>query len=335
MSDKFNFKTTKGITQDRENPGQLIACEQEIPLLNPDQLLIEVHAAGVNRADLYQAMGKYPPPLGESDILGLEVSGIVVQIGKQVTKFAIGDKVMSLVGSGGYSTYCVASEQTSFFIPSQFSFEQAAAIPEALFTFWLNARMRAQLKAGECFFLHGGASGVGTLSIQLAKQLGAFVITSVRHKEQEEICKELGADIVLNTQNKNWAGLVRQFSPNQKGVDVIMDWVGALYSKEHLELLNKNGRWIILHSEESTLQINLNRLKSYNLSLMGSVLRSRSIEEKKQIAEEMEKNAMIFLRQRKVVPQVGKVFDLKEAEQAHACMRRGGHIGKIVLVCRR
>jgi NADPH2:quinone reductase len=298
------------------------------------EVLIEVYAAGINRPDMMQRQGFYPPPPGASEILGLEVAGKIVKCGEGVTRWKSGDAVCALLTGGGYSEYTVASDELCLPIPNEFSFEEAAALPETFYTVWTNLFEDGHLQKDETVMIQGGAGGIGTTAVQLAHAFGAKVITTVGKKESVIICKELGADKVILYNEEDFVIVAKEFTKN-KGVDVILDMVGGDYFERNIEALAHRGRLIqIATLKGSKVSLDLSKMMSKRLVLTGSTLRRRSVSEKAHIARGLEINIWPLLNQGKIKPIIFKIFSLEEAAAAHALMESSQHTGKIVLSLR-
>jgi len=301
-----------------------------------NEIQIQVHAAGVNRADLYQSRGSYAPPPGASQVLGLEVAGEIVQVGPDAGKgsqgFNVGDRVMALLTGGGYAQHAVARSELVLKIPHGMSFVEAAALPEALFTVWLDLYMEAGLNAGETILIHGGSSGIGTLAIQIAKALGSKVYVTARNQEKCTVCKKLGADAAIEYPKEDFVQSILSVT-QQQGVDVILDYVGADYFEKNISLLKKNGRMVLIDFITGSMgRIDLSRVITRNLHIIGSVLRPRAVEEKAKIADGIRKHLLPLLTEKKIAPVIHKVFKMSEVSRAHELMKSSTHIGKIVLV---
>ncbi|BBL58095.1 NAD(P)H-quinone oxidoreductase [Methylomonas koyamae] len=310
---------------------QLVVTDWPKPTPGPNQVLIQTHAAGVNRPDLVQRRGLYPPPPGASPILGLEVAGTVAEIGSAVTKVEVGDSVCALVTGGGYAEYCLASACCCLPIPRGFSFTQAAALPEAFFTVWSNVFDRAGLQAGESLLVHGGSSGIGTTAIQLAKAFGARAITTAASDEKCRRCLELGADLAVNYRQQDFVEAVSAFT-GSNGVDVILDMVGGDYLSRNLKSLASDGRLMQIGIQQgSKAEINLAALLMKRLTLAGSTLRPRGDEFKTKIARQLREKVWPLLESGQVKPVIDSVFPLAEADRAHRLMESSQHIGKIIL----
>ncbi len=307
-------------------PEVLKVEEREIPKLNAHEVLIKVFAAGINRPDIMQREGKYPAPLGApGDIPGLEIAGEVVAVGPYASKWKAGDKVCALIAGGGYAEFALAHEESCLPIPTGLSFIEAASLPETIFTVWHNVFERAKLKPGERFLVHGGTSGIGITAIQLAKAFGAKVVATAGSDEKCIACRRLGADFAVNYTTPN-------FFSSIKGVDVILDMIGGAYFKEHLELLNPDGRLVFINAMKgNTASLNIMKIMSKRLTITGSTLRSRSDEFKADLAKQVEKNVWPLIQAGKFKPVIFQKFKLEDAPKAHQLMESSKHIGKIVL----
>ncbi len=309
----------------------LVLQEYPIPQPNEYQVLIQVAAAGMNRADVMQRQGRYPPPIGASPILGLEVAGIVVAVGAKVEAFHIGDPVCALLSGGGYAQYCVAEAGTVLPIPHGYSFIQAAALPEACFTVWSNLFERAHLQAGETVLIQGGSSGIGTTAIQLATIFGAKVIATAGSDEKCERTKTLGAIAAINYQTDDFVAEIEKLT-NGKGVDVILDIVGADYLPRHLRCLATDGRLAQIALQNGfKSEINLLTLVLKRLTITGSTLRPREIDFKSMIAQQLQQHLWPKLSSGAMLPVIDSVYSLAEANAAHRYMESGVHFGKIIL----
>jgi NADPH:quinone reductase len=308
-------------------PQVLFINEGPIPIPGPHEVLIQVKAAGVNRPDLSQRAGDYPPPPGASPILGLEVAGTVSKIGSNVKKWKVGDAVCALTNGGGYAEYCAIPEGQCLPIPHHLSAVEAASLPETYFTVWGNLFMRTRLKAGESILIHGGSSGIGSTAIQLAKAFGAHVITTIGSSEKATFCKALKADTVINYKEEDFFSLLRE-----KSVDVVVDIVGGEYFEKNILLLKEEGRLVqISCMHESKVALDLDRLLFKRLTLVGSTLRAQSSEAKARIAQEMLQSVWPLFEQKVLKPVVTATFPLSKAAEAHALMESSQHCGKIVL----
>jgi NADPH:quinone reductase len=306
-------------------PEQMVIAEAAVPQPARGEILIQVAAAGVNRADLLQREGKYPPPPGASPILGLEVAGTVAAVGEGVVGWPTGREVCALLAGGGYAEYCVAPAPQCLPVPVALSLIEAGSLPEALFTVWTNVFQRGRLVAGETLLIHGGSSGIGTAAIQLAHALGARVLVTAGSDEKCEACLRLGADAAFNYRTTEWAGLAGP-------VDVILDMVGAPYFSRNLALLAPDGRMVsISHLEGSRVELDLRTVMAKRLSVTGSTLRPRSVAEKGAIARGLDEHVWPLLAEGKVRAVIDSTFPLADAAHAHRRLESGAHVGKVVL----
>ena len=295
------------------------------------QVLIKVVAAGVNRPDIAQRKGLYPPPAGASDILGLEVAGSIVSVGAAVSHLKVGDTVCALVTGGGYAGYCLASALLCLPIPEGLSFIEAAALPETFFTVWSNVFDRAHLSAKETLLVHGGSSGIGVTAIQLAKAFGAKVIVTAGSAVKCKACLELGADAAINYHDRDFVEVINQLTQN-KGVDVILDIIGGDYFPRNLKCLAYDGRLVQIALQNGIKsEINLLPIMVKRLTITGSTLRAREDAFKADIANKLHKNVWPLLATGKISPVIYTTFALDEAELAHELMESSRHIGKIIL----
>ncbi|MCQ8117595.1 NAD(P)H-quinone oxidoreductase [Methylomonas rosea] len=309
----------------------LIETDQPLPSPGSDQVLIKVLAAGVNRPDLIQRKGLYPPPPGASTVLGLEVAGTIEAIGSEVTGFKVGDPVCALLTGGGYAEYCLASACCCLPIPKGLSFIQAAALPETFFTVWSNIFDRAKLQAGESLLIHGGTSGIGTSAIQLGKAFGAQVIVTAGNDEKCRHCEKLGADLAINYRQQDFMEAILQYT-NGRGVDVVLDMIGGDYFPRNLKCLAIDGRLQqIAIQRGGKSEINLASVLMKRLTIAGTTLRPRSDEFKAKIAEQLLEKAWPLLESGQLKPIIDSVFPLAKAAQAHERMESSQHIGKIIL----
>jgi NADPH2:quinone reductase len=301
-----------------------------VPQLGRGQVLIKVAAAGVNRPDVMQRLGLYPAPKGHSEIPGLEVSGVVAAVGPEAPRFNAGNKVMALVNGGGYAEYCVADEGCCLPIPDGISMIEAAAIPEGFFTVWHNVFERGGLQAGEWFLMHGGTSGIGVAAIQLAHAFGAKVIATAGSPEKCAACVKLGAVRAVDYTTEDFAEVVKS-ETGGRGVDVILDIVGAEYVERNLRSLADDGRLVnIAYQSGSKVTIDMMRIMLKRLTITGSTLRIRSAEVKAAIARAVEQKAIPLIADKRVKVIIDATFPLKDAAAAHARLDEA-HIGKIVL----
>ncbi|MCX5496570.1 NAD(P)H-quinone oxidoreductase [Kaistia dalseonensis] len=312
-------------------PDVLKPVERPVPHPFEGEILIAVEAAGVNRPDILQRMGGYPPPKGASDLPGLEVAGHVAAIGRNVMRYKVGDAVMALVAGGGYAEYVAVHETNALPVPEGLSMIEAAAIPETFFTVWSNVFERGGLKAGETLLVHGGTSGIGTVAIQLAKAFGARVITTVGSAEKCAACLSLGADRAINYQKEDFV-VETKAATDGHGADVILDMVGGDYIERNYEAAAPDGRIVqIAFLNGSSAEVDFRRLMMKRLTHTGSTLRPRPVAFKAGIARALEEHVWPLLAARRVLPQIDQTFPLRDAAGAHRRMESSAHIGKIVL----
>ncbi|KMJ92295.1 NAD(P)H-quinone oxidoreductase [Achromobacter xylosoxidans] len=315
-------------------PDCLRLAEREMAAPAGRQVLIEVAYAGVNRPDVLQRSGSYPPPPGASPYLGLEVAGTIVAVGPEATRWQVGDRVCALTPGGGYAQYCLADERHCLPVPRGLDLLSAAAIPENYFTVWTNVFERARLAAGEKFLVHGGSSGIGLTAIQLARAFGAEVWTTVGNQEKAEACLKAGAHHAVLYRDTDFEADIRQATGGQ-GVDVILDMVGGAYINKNIRLLAVNGRLVqIAFLEGSKAEIDALPIMTKRLSFTGSTLRPRSDEDKGAIARALADKVLPLMEQGRCLPLIHQVFPLEQAAQAHALMESSKHIGKIMLKVR-
>src|SRR5438552_1238859 len=307
---------------------------QELPIPEPlaGQVLVKVEAAGVNRPDILQRQGAYPPPAGAPATPGLEVAGRVTALGQGVQRYKPGDAVLALVPGGGYAQYCVAAEDNALPVPRGLSMIEAGAIPETFFTVWTNVFERAALKPGETLLVHGGSSGIGTTAITLANALGSRVIATAGSAEKCKACEALGAIRAANYRDEDFVGIVKS-ETGGKGADVILDMVGGDYIARNIQAAAMHGRIVnIAFLKGSKVDLELLPIMLKRLTLTGSTLRPRTIAEKAEIARALEAKVWPLIEAGRVKPQIFRTFPLAEAAQAHRLMETSAHIGKIVLV---
>jgi NADPH2:quinone reductase len=312
-------------------PEVLIPETRAVPQPGPNDILIKVAAAGVNRPDVAQRSGSYPPPPGASDLPGLEVAGEVVAVGAGATRYKVGDKVMSLVAGGGYAQYCLAHETHAMPVPDAFSMIEAGATPETLMTVWHNVFERGGLKAGETLLIHGGSSGIGTMATQLAKAFGAKVIVTVGSQDKAEACRKLGADRAVNYKTEDFVAATKAFTDNA-GIDVILDMVGGEYIERNYDAAAIGGRVVqiaFLGSPKAT--VNFTKLMVKRLTHTGSTLRPRSVADKAAMVTAISAKVLPLLHQGRIKPLIDSTFPLEKAADAHRRMETSAHIGKIVL----
>jgi NADPH2:quinone reductase len=312
-------------------PEALVPETRPLPKPGPGEVLIRVAAAGVNRPDVIQRQGLYPPPPGASDLPGLEVAGEVAALGEGAHRFALGDKVCALVPGGGYAQFCKTHQTSALPVPEGLTMLEAAAIPETFFTVWTNVFDRGRLRQGETFLVHGGSSGIGTTAIMLAKAFGARVIATAGSQEKCDSCRKLGADVAINYRTEDFVAAVKAATGGH-GADVILDMVGGDYVARNYDAAAEEGRIVqIAFLKESKVTLDLRRLMMKRLTHTGSTLRPRTVEEKAAIARSLEEKVWPLLRQGRCKPVIHAVFKLAEAPKAHALMESSAHIGKIVL----
>jgi len=313
-------------------PEVLVPAYGPVPQPKPDEVSIRVEAVGVNRPDVAQRSGTYPPPPGASPLLGLECAGEVVALGAAVTRYRIGDKVAALTNGGAYAEYCVAPEAQTLPWPKGFDALRAAALPETYFTVWANLFGHGRLAAGESVLIHGGTSGIGVTAIQLAKAFGATVLTTAGSAEKVAACLGLGADVAIDYRAQEFGEAVKQ-ATGGKGVDVVLDMVGAPYFAKNIRALKLDGRLVMIaflngHVAES---VDLRPIMVKRLSVTGSTMRPRSTAEKGAIAAALEAKVWPLLEAGKAGPVIFRTFPLDQAAEAHRLMESSAHIGKIML----
>jgi putative PIG3 family NAD(P)H quinone oxidoreductase len=310
-----------------DSPLKLVGAERPAP--GPGEILIRVAAAGINRPDLMQRAGHYPPPPGAPDTMGLEVAGEVEAVGPGVERWHLYDKVCALLSGGGYADYAIAQEGAVLPVPEKLSMTEAAALPETVFTVWANVFESAALLPGETLLVHGGASGIGTTAIQMAKAHGSRVFATAGDDAKVALCRKLGADRAINYRKEDFEEVVRE----EGGADVVLDMVGGPYVQKNLNILNERGRCVMIAFLQGPLaEVNLMRMMLKRLTLTGSTLRSRSNAEKARIARAVEKHVWPWIEAGKLKPVIDSTFPLADAEAAHARLTGGSHAGKIVLV---
>ena len=326
----------KYIDHGQGGPASCMQVKQgDLPQLKSGEVLIEVAYAGVNRPDILQRAGAYPPPAGASPVLGLEIAGKIVAQADDVQEWKINDSVCALTPGGGYAEYCAAPASNCLPVPKGLSLAQAAALPENYFTVWTNVFDRGRLRAGEIFLVHGGAGGIGITAIQLAKAFGATVYTTVSGSDKIDAVKKLGADAAIDYKKQDWAEEIRKLT-GKKGVNCILDMVGGSYIEKNLQLLKPNGRLVqIAFLQGSKVDLDCMPILTRSLTFTGSTLRPRSVEEKAAIAQALLKNVWPLLEAKKVGTLIHAVYPLHEAQKAHELMESSAHIGKIVLKVKR
>ena len=313
-------------------PEVLTPVERPRPSIGPEDVLIKVAAAGVNRPDVMQRQGRYPPPPGASDIPGLEVSGTIDEVGSEVRDLHVGEQVCALISGGGYAEYCAAPAPQCLPIPRGVDLIHAAAIPETTFTVWTNMVERGRLSRGETVLIHGGSSGIGTTAIQIAKALGARVLTTAGSAEKCSACEALGADRAINYRETDFVTAVRE-ATGGAGVDVVLDMVGGDYLQRNLESLAMEGRLVqIGQLGGPKAQINMIPVLQRRLTITGSTLRARTVAQKAVLAKAVYDNVWPLFESGKLRVLVHETFPLRDAARAHRVMESSAHIGKLVLV---
>ena len=311
-------------------PEVMKAEKRDMPIPSVGEVLVRVHAAGVNRPDVLQRQGGYPPPPGASDIPGLEVAGEVVALGPDVDLLKAGDKVMALVSGGGYAEYCVVPVPQTLPVPPNLSMAEAAGVPETFFTVWTNVFQRGRLQSGERFLVHGGASGIGTTAIQLAEAKGARVFATAGDDTRCRACEALGAERAINYRTEDFVEVLKDATAGQ-GIDVVLDMVGGDYIARNLKILAMEGRIVfIAFLGGSKREIDFLPLMMKRGTITGSTLRARSVEQKGEIAAELAREVLPLLESGRVKPIVHATFPLAKAADAHRAID-DGHVGKIVL----
>ena len=309
-------------------PEVLTLCERAMPQPGPDQVVIKVAYAGVNRPDALQRAGMYAPPKGASDLPGLECSGEVSAVGSQVTDLKVGDAVCALLPGGGYAEYVATPAAHCLPVPDGMDMKQAACLPETYFTVWSNVFMRGGLQAGERFLVHGGSSGIGTTAIQLAHVLGARVFVTAGSEDKLEACRKLGAEIAINYKQADFVEVVKA----EGGADLILDMVGGSYMQRNINALADDGRLVqIAFLQGMKAELNMVQMMTRRLTLTGSTLRPQSDLAKARVADQLRAKVWPLLAAGRVGPVMDLEFALEDAAKAHARMEAGDHIGKIVL----
>lgn len=312
-------------------PEVLVPEQRPVPIPGAGEILVKVAAAGVNRPDVMQRQGLYPPPKGAPDIPGLEIAGEVAALGPDTPRWKIGDRVSALVAGGGYAEFCVAHETHALPLPDGFSMVEAGAIPETFFTVWHNVFERGGLRSGETLLVHGGSSGIGTAAIQLAKAFGARVITTAGSPEKCDACRKLGADLAVNYKQEDFVAATKA-ATDGRGAEVILDMVGGDYIERNYEAAAVEGRVVQIAFQGSPrANVDFRRIMLKRLHHTGSTLRARSVADKAAIARAVEDKVLPWLASGRVRPVIDSTFPLVKAADAHARMESSVHIGKIVL----
>jgi NADPH:quinone reductase len=313
-------------------PEVLVPVERPRPVPGPDDVLVRVAAAGVNRPDVMQRRGRYPPPPGASDIPGLEIAGTIEEIGNRVDRWRVGDAVCALVSGGGYAEYCAAPAPQCLPLPQGLDMPHAAAIPETFFTVWTNVFDRGRLQQGESLLVHGGSSGIGTTAIQLARARGARVFATAGSPEKCAACERIGAERGINYKDEDFVAVVRE-ATGGRGVDVVLDMVGGEYFARNIETLAMEGRLVEIATQRGAkAELNIMAVMLRRLTITGSTLRARAVAEKAAIASAVHQHVWPLLESGAVKPLVHATFPLARAAEAHRMMEAGEHIGKLVLV---
>lgn len=314
-------------------PDVLKPERRPVPQPAEGEVLIEVHAAGVNRPDIAQREGRYPPPPGASDLPGLEVAGTVAALGPNATRYKVGDQVCALVHGGGYAEYVTVAETIALPVPKGFTYVQAAAIPETFFTVWTNAFDRGHLAAGETLLIHGGSSGIGTTAIMLGKAFGATVIATAGSAEKCAACVKLGADVAINYKTEDFVERVRQVT-NGHGADVILDMVAGSYVQRNYSAAAMDGRIVQIASMEGSKikELDIRPISAKRLTHTGSTLRPRTVAQKAAIATSLQEKVWPLFEAGKIAPVIDSTFPFDQVVKAHERMETSAHIGKIVLV---
>jgi NADPH2:quinone reductase len=314
------------------DPDVLVPVERPIPTPGSGEVLIKVAAAGVNRPDLMQRRGRYPPPPGASDIPGLEIAGTVDRLGSDVSPWKVGDDICALVAGGGYAEYCVAPAPQCLPVPRGLDIVSAAAIPETFFTVWTNVFERGRLAAGESILIHGGASGIGTTAIQLARARGARVFATAGSPDKCAACERLGAERAINYKETDFLEAVRA-ATGGRGVDVVLDMVGGDYFPRNIDALAVEGRLVeIATLRGAKAEITIPTVMQRRLTITGSTLRARAVAEKGAIAQAVRTHVWPLLESGAVKPIIHQTFPLADAAAAHRVLEAGAHIGKVVLI---
>ncbi|XMO94265.1 NAD(P)H-quinone oxidoreductase [Hyphococcus formosus] len=312
-------------------PEVLRMVERPTPQVQENEILLAIEASGVNRPDVLQRMGMYPPPPGATDIPGLEAAGFVAAVGKEVSNIKVGDKICALLPGGGYAEYATVDAGSCLPVPSGFTFEQAAGLPETIFTVWANVFDDGDLKSGETLLVHGGTSGIGVTAIAMAKAFGAKVIATAGSDEKCEACRTIGANAAYNYRDCDWDKDIAE----KGGVDVVLDMTGGDFVARNLNCLNPGGRHVsiaFLRGVEAS--VNIFTIMQKRLRLSGSTMKSRALSEKARLARDIEKKVWPHLESGKMPITTDEVFPLDQVAEAHKRMESGAHIGKIILKTR-
>jgi putative PIG3 family NAD(P)H quinone oxidoreductase len=313
-------------------PDVLVPVERPVPVPGDGEVRIKVAAAGVNRPDVLQRMGRYPPPPGASDLPGLEVSGVIDAVAPGVSDFSVGDEVCALLAGGGYAEYCIAPAPQCLPLPSGVALVDAAGIPETAFTVWTNLFERGRLTSGETALIHGGSSGIGTTAIQIARARGAHVFATAGSAEKCAACERLGAERAFNYQSEDFVTRVKEVTAG-RGVDVILDMVGGDYLQRNIDALATNGRLVMIGRQRGEAsQLDIMPILRKRLTLTGSTLRTRTVGEKGELAKAVEANVWPLFESGAVHVEIFQRFPLRDAAGAHRLMQSSHHIGKLLLI---
>lgn len=313
-------------------PEVLQLQEHAIPSFSESEVLVRVHAAGVNRPDVAQRKGNYPPPPGApTDIPGLEIAGVIEQAGSKVTRWKVGDKICALVIGGGYAGYINVPEGQCLPIPENLGFIEAASLPETFFTVWGNVFDRGRLQPGETLLVHGGSSGIGVTAIQMANALGSKVYVTAGGDEKCRFCEQLGAEKAINYKAENFKDRILELT-DKRGVDVVLDMIGGDYTPLNLQCLAEEGRLVMINTMKGKdVQVDLSTVMRKRINITGSMLRPRSVAFKSAIARALEEHVWPLVESGQIKPVIHSVFKLEDAAKAHTLMESSEHIGKIVL----
>ncbi|PHR54468.1 MAG: NAD(P)H-quinone oxidoreductase [Robiginitomaculum sp.] len=328
QNDQLLTQFTGYIAREPGGSDVLCAVQRPMPIPGPAEVLIKIAAAGINRPDIVQREGRYPPPPGASDILGLEVSGTIVALGPDVDDLALGQNICALIAGGGYADYALCPIETCLPVPAGLTLEQAAALPETGFTVWANVFEAGGLQAGETLLVHGATSGIGTMAIQMAKAAGAKVIATARSDQKCAQALEVGADIAINSSAGPFAEQVRELG----GADVVLDMVGGPMVQQGLDCMNVGGRMVfIAFLAGAKVELDLGLVLFRHLHICGSTLRSRPLPEKMRLKQEMLSRVWPWIEAGKVTPVIDREFALADVAEAHDYLEAGAHFGKILL----
>lgn len=318
------------ITKQAGGPEQLILGTVPVPVIHDHEVLVRVTAAGLNRADIHQRQGNYPPPKGASNTLGMEVSGLVAEVGKDVSRWRVGDRVCALLAGGGYAEYCTVPATQCLPVPENLSLIDAASLPEAAFTVWANLFHQPLVKTGESLLIQGGTSGIGSFAIQAAHALGVRVAATASTEDKLQFCRSLGADAAFSYHD-DWAAAVRDWA-QPHGVNVILDMIGGDYFPTHINLLAPLGRLVhIAYARGVEVRLNLLKVMQKRLIVTGSTLRSRSIEEKAALRDALEARLWPLILNGAIRPVVDRTFPIEQAAEAHRYFEQAQRAGKVLL----